>query len=1703
MSEAGKLNLGLGTGMQLNQAQKAADSKEYLVEGAKLFCVNGSNITQLKLPTGHGYTSGGKKKVNCKDCKACENIPYFGECRKNEKDHKCEGFMDLVDKWENTAVGTGKAETVGGEEAISMSSVLLCKKGGVIIPVTSGQGYDGKINWAAFLKRYQNVFRWVAGKNLLCQVFGKDPINMNTGNYIYEKEDLVINGNMPLSFQLFYNAMDCGDQQVLGEGWNHNYGVRLIKIKEEELLGVVMEDGRELPYCRKLGDSYAPVLGDGGILSRLESGYQFAREDGTVYEFDQEGKLCSQKDRNGNNREFTYNSDGLLECVENGTGGRLNYTYNQERKLIYVEDHTGRKISLIYQYGKLRWFNNSMGNTYTYEYNENGKLNGIITPRDILGVKNEYDGADRVRKQMLPDGGVTEFRYDDENNRTYMLEQNGNLVIYECDKRMRNVRTIYKDGEEIFEYNDRNQKIRFTDKNGNTTRYAYDNRGNLTQVINALRLKTCMTYNEENLLVCLKFPDSGQIKFHYDEQGNLIETVNQLGYSSKAVYDGKGRVICVIQPDNSEIHFDYNENGNIVCFTDALGNKIRYEYDERNQIIREEDGNKNEICYTYNSKGDIEEIINAAGNKRRYEYNASGKIITMVDYDGTSHHMDYDDCNNLCSYEDAEGNETLYQYDKMGNLEKITYANGGECIYTYDHLNRLKSFTDAVGAVIQYEYDAVGNLTKLINSEGEETSFTYDALNRRTSVCTADGAVTSYEYDINGKISKVTDALGNTRYFEYDLCGRKIKETDILGNVSTYEYNSLGRLISITDGVDRKTVYNYFPGGLLKGVMNPNGTYENYNYDGNSNLITRKNQEGNITQYKYDKLYNVIECCNNRGQKVSYTYDVVGNLIGKESEHSTTKYTYSSAGNLTEVSDPLGNLTRYQYDCMNQLTCIWQVGDLHEKTLGFEKAIELNKKHHNLHLTVYNRDLLGRIVSMTDALGNTEYYEYDLNGYMSKVIDREGYETSFSYNSSDKLDNITYNNDKQVKFNYSPSHQLANIQDWLGTTQIESDDYGRIISVTDHEGNKVGYEYGSMGERKTLIYPDGTKTHYSYDHCLRLSKLRAENYSVEYKYDKNGSLEEKSLSNGLSTQFNYNELGFLTEIVHKDSYSVLSKYLYEYDNAGNQIRCKKDNYGLGENADYMYSYDAAGHLLKVKKDNTELREYGYDPFGNRKYLIENSKKITYNYNAANQLMEKIGAFSEKYSYDCRGNLSKIIKNGEIDKTYIFDETNRLNKVETASGDIVTYGYNGIGKRTLIKTGKTNSQNPVFEQVTKYRVDMTLESNNLLEANVNGKSQRFIWDGNIVSANTEGRILYYLSDALGSPVRLLSQNSKTIEFYSYDEFGNELIGNAGIYQPFTYTGYIKDKIADTYFAQAREYQPTDGRFISEDWINGTIGSPERINPYGYCYNNPLMYVDSNGKFAILVTMAAGALIGGAIGGVGSIASDLYHGRDVNWKKAGVNALKGGAAGAIIGTGVGAVGAVVSAAGAAAGTAAATTTAIVNTMQVSAGIGSAITGGLEIKNQVKSEEEIDVVKLGIKEAEGAASGMLMGSPAKLLLSIAGNAAISAASSYAYDKYNGEENFRMNMLNNGFWGGVGGAFGGVGAYAVKGPVVRYWENSLVGFVKKDMYAQIGTDVILKNVFTGSAKMLGYGVFSGYIPEIMDRLSKFFNSDKCKAVN
>ena len=105
---------------------------------------------------------------------------------------------------------------------------------------------------------------------------------------------------------------------------------------------------------------------------------------------------------------------------------------------------------------------------------------------------------------------------------------------------------------------------------------------------------------------------------------------------------------------------------------------------------------------------------------------------------------------------------------------------------------------------------------------------------------------------------------------------------------------------------------------------------------------------------------------------------------------------------------------------------------------------------------------------------------------------------------------------------------------------------------------------------------------------------------------------------------------------------------------------------------------------------------------------------------------------------------------------------------------------------------------------------------------------------------------YLQDELGSTIRLLEQGVESQTIYGYDEFGEDTYCTQGHLQPFGYTGYRYDKVADTYFAQAREYVPKIGRFVGEDWIKGNIEKPFSLNQYGYCWGNPIGSVDRDGK-----------------------------------------------------------------------------------------------------------------------------------------------------------------------------------------------------------------------------------------------------------------
>ena len=97
-----------------------------------------------------------------------------------------------------------------------------------------------------------------------------------------------------------------------------------------------------------------------------------------------------------------------------------------------------------------------------------------------------------------------------------------------------------------------------------------------------------------------------------------------------------------------------------------------------------------------------------------------------------------------------------------------------------------------------------------------------------------------------------------------------------------------------------------------------------------------------------------------------------------------------------------------------------------------------------------------------------------------------------------------------------------------------------------------------------------------------------------------------------------------------------------------------------------------------------------------------------------------------------------------------------------------------------------------------------------------------------------------------------------------------IGNIN---PIRYRGYYYDTETGLYYLKARYYDPETGRFISQD--NVSYLDPEHVmglNLYLYCNNNPVMYTDPTGQFAILALVLGITALAGLGLTVGGVASD---------------------------------------------------------------------------------------------------------------------------------------------------------------------------------------------------------------------------------------
>jgi len=98
----------------------------------------------------------------------------------------------------------------------------------------------------------------------------------------------------------------------------------------------------------------------------------------------------------------------------------------------------------------------------------------------------------------------------------------------------------------------------------------------------------------------------------------------------------------------------------------------------------------------------------------------------------------------------------------------------------------------------------------------------------------------------------------------------------------------------------------------------------------------------------------------------------------------------------------------------------------------------------------------------------------------------------------------------------------------------------------------------------------------------------------------------------------------------------------------------------------------------------------------------------------------------------------------------------------------------------------------------------------------------------------------------------------VQRIEYTPFGQErFVLNAALEENPKFTGQTHDIDTDLHYYNARYYDSALGRFTQADSIIPDAFSSQKMNPYSYVYNNPLIYVDPSGNFGFLAAVIGGA------------------------------------------------------------------------------------------------------------------------------------------------------------------------------------------------------------------------------------------------------
>jgi len=1199
--------------------------------------------------------------------------------------------------------------------------------------------------------------------------------------------------------------------------------------------GVILDlgaRGRSLWFTGSFGSGGGTFTNPSGEFSVLTQnsggGYTRTLTDGTQIQFNSSGQEVATVDRNGLHITFAYDSGGKLTTIQDPYNNLTTFTYSGGQ-LSTVADPAGRVATFTHSGSNLTGVTLPDSSTWGYGYDGAGRMTRVTDPNSHA-VTIAYDSAQRVSTVTRPDNSAEVFRSSQEagwtNSGTSGSPAPATLLaesVARYTDPLGNVTELRPD------WNGQGLTNQVTDAGGNVSTRDRDANGLATVTIDNLNRVNRYTYDSNGKPVTITYPAGNTDHFTYNS------------FSEPTTYtDGNGHTTTLT----------YDSGGNNTVIEDALHNRTTMTYTANGRLATAKDARNNVTSYQYDSQDRLTTIQYPDGSTDRFAYDNKGNVNIVTDGNNHTATVGFDALNRVTGTTDALGNPTTYVYDSGGNLTAVQAPLSRTTSYAYDSMDRLTTVTDPLNHATVTAYDSGGNAKTVTDALGRVTSYTYDPLNRPTMMKDALSRVTTTAYDAAGQVTKVTNPLSEDTQYTYNANGWQTTRTDSLGRVSTYTYSGTGKLLLQSDPA--------FSGGTLYA----------YTYDDDDRLLTVTDAASHTTTYAYDAVGNKTTATNPNNHTTSFAYDSRNRLttVTDALSHATV-YGYDSGGNQVTVKDPLGHVTTTSYDAMNRATTVTDA-------LGGQTAFVYDQAGRQTvvvdptgNRTTSAYDVADRLTTLTTPLGTTTYV-YDAVNELTDRTDANGRRVTFAYDSggrqtAERWLTASGGTVRTVSYSYDNARRLTGVSDPDATLTFTYDSGGnQLTAQTSGAGGQPNVTLTSTWDavhvrtsvRDNLSSPAGVTFTYDNTHRLTSITLSNPNLEIDYGYDAAGNVTSMSryvpgafFGAFVNTSMAYDAAERLTTLTHQlyapsgggsGGYvtTPLATYVYGYNNA-NRLTSEQNAEGT-----VTYGYDNANQLTGASGSRAET--YTYDSGGNR-------TMTSYSSGPANKMSASPGY---TYTYDAEGNLTGKTNTSTHDSwTYTYDYRNRLTIATgyNSGGTVIsqsTYTYDPLNRRiqTDVDSDGAGANSPVKTYTVYDGVNPWVDFVPGMSGGTT-LSRRYLYgpaiDDLLARTDSGDAKAWYLKDKLGTIRDIVDTAGTVLDHLSYDSYGKVLSeSNASNGDRFKYIGREYDSATGLYYYRARYYDPSGGRFISQDPTGLSAGD---TNLYRYVRNSPNDATDRTG------------------------------------------------------------------------------------------------------------------------------------------------------------------------------------------------------------------------------------------------------------------